>query len=56
MSSIVSSILENGVFQTYLGTQDEAVYWYEDDVWVVRYMNGKLYSVWNPTNDILIKV
>lgn len=42
-----------GEFKTHLG-DEESLYWYRDDVWVIRYRGKKLYSIWNPTNDLLI--
>lgn len=47
-------IKEEGVFKTYLGGREEAVYVHNNDVWVVREKDDELYSVWNPTNDVLI--
>ena len=47
-------IKEEGRFETYLGSKDEAIYTHENDVWVIREKNGDLYSVWNPTHDVLI--
>jgi len=56
MSQLAQMIKQEGVFQTYLGGPEEAVYWYNKDVWVVRVdSGGKLVSIWNPTNDVLIR-
>jgi hypothetical protein len=53
-ATVAEQIKEEGVFETYLGSKEEAVYVHNDDVWVIREKDNKLYSVWNPTNDILL--
>lgn len=56
MSQLASRIKKEGVFQTHLGGPEESVYWYKDDVWIVRVdSKGNLVSLWNPTNDVLIR-
>jgi len=47
-------IKEEGVFETYLGGEEEAIYVHKDDVWVIREDSQGIYSVWNPSNDLLI--
>ena len=50
---LAAEIKRDGEFQTYLGGKEEAVYTHNNDVWVIREKDGVLYSVWNPTHDLL---
>jgi len=53
---LMYEIENNSQFETYLGGPEEAIYWHKEDAWIVRRdAQGKPYSVWNPTSDLLIK-
>ena len=55
MERLINEIERTGRFETYLGGPEEAVYWYRDDAWIVRRdAQGRPYSVWHPTSDLLI--
>lgn len=55
MHELACRIMHNGQIMTVMG-MDESIYVYDDDVWVIRFDNqGNLVSVWNPTNDVLVR-
>lgn len=55
LEQTAQEIKDNGEFRTYLGSEEEAVYVHKNDVWVIREdSQGDIYSVWNPTNDVLV--
>jgi hypothetical protein len=53
-NAVAAQIREEGTFETCLGGPEEAVYVHNNDIWVIREKAGEVYSVWNPTEDVLL--
>ena len=57
LEKLIVEIESTGRFETYMGGPEEAVYWFKGDAWIVRRdAQGKPYSVWNPTTNLLVTI
>ena len=54
LNIIAQGIKNNGEFQTHLGGKEESVYVLNGDVLVIREDGQGTYSIWKPTDDVLV--